>query len=165
MASENILQVIDLCKSFHKLEVLKNISVSFNKNEVVSIIGPSGGGKSTFLRCLNLLEKPTSGQILIDGVDICAKGQSKHIDQHRQKMGMVFQQFNLFNNMNVMKNLTAVRHFQQVQATEKRGFAAAGGADDGHHLAPADSRGDALQHLQLAEALFQVPGFQNHVSH
>ena len=107
MASENILQVIDLCKSFHKLEVLKNISVSFNKNEVVSIIGPSGGGKSTFLRCLNLLEKPTSGQILIDGVDICAKGQSKHIDQHRQKMGMVFQQFNLFNNMNVMKNLTA----------------------------------------------------------
>ena len=107
MASENILQVIDLCKSFHKLEVLKNISVSFNKNEVVSIIGPSGGGKSTFLRCLNLLEKPTSGQILIDGVDICAKGQSKHIDQHRKKMGMVFQQFNLFNNMNVMKNLTA----------------------------------------------------------
>ena len=107
MASENILQVIDLCKSFHKLEVLKNISVSFNKNEVVSIIGPSGGGKSTFLRCLNLLEKPTSGQILIDGVDICAKGQGKHIDQHRQKMGMVFQQFNLFNNMNVMKNLTA----------------------------------------------------------
>ena len=107
MASENILQVIDLCKSFHKLEVLKNISVSFNKNEVVSIIGPSGGGKSTFLRCLNLLEKPTSGQILIDGVDICAKGQNKHIDQHRQKMGMVFQQFNLFNNMNVMKNLTA----------------------------------------------------------
>ena len=107
MASENVLQVIDLCKSFHKLEVLKNISVTFKKNEVVSIIGPSGGGKSTFLRCLNLLEKPTSGQILIDGVDICAKGQSKHIDQHRQKMGMVFQQFNLFNNMNVMKNLTA----------------------------------------------------------
>ena len=107
MASENILQVIDLCKSFHKLEVLKNISVTFKKNEVVSIIGPSGGGKSTFLRCLNLLEKPTSGQILIDGVDICAKWQSKHIDQHRQKMGMVFQQFNLFNNMNVMKNLTA----------------------------------------------------------
>ena len=107
MASENILQVIDLCKSFHKLEVRMNFSVSFTYNEVVSFSGPSGGGKSTFLRCLNLLEKPTSGQILIDGVDICAKGQSKHIDQHRQKMGMVFQQFNLFNNMNVMKNLTA----------------------------------------------------------
>ena len=108
MASENILQVIDLCKSFHKLEVLKNISVFLLiKNEVVSISVPPAAAKSTFLRCLNLLEKPTSGQILIDGVDICAKGQSKHIDQHRQKMGMVFQQFNLFNNMNVMKNLTA----------------------------------------------------------
>ena len=98
MANEKILQVVDLCKSFHKLDVLKHISVDFEKNEVVSIIGPSGGGKSTFLRCLNLLETPTSGQILFDGVDICAKGQSKHIDQHRQKMGMVFQQFNLFNN-------------------------------------------------------------------
>ena len=96
MANEKILQVVDLCKSFHKLDVLKHISVDFEKNEVVSIIGPSGGGKSTFLRCLNLLETPTSGQILFDGVDICAKGQSKHIDQHRQKMGMVFQQFNLF---------------------------------------------------------------------
>ena len=107
MANEKILQVVDLCKSFHKLDVLKHISVDFEKNEVVSIIGPSGGGKSTFLRCLNLLETPTSGQILFDGVDICAKGQSKHIDQHRQKMGMVFHQFNLFNNMNVMHNLTA----------------------------------------------------------
>ena len=123
MASENVLQVIDLCKSFHKLEVLKNISVTFKKNEVVSIIGPSGGGKSTFLRCLNLLEKPTSGQILIDGVDICAKGQSKYIDQHRQKMGMVFQQFNLFNNMNVMKNLTAgpvrIKGMDRAEAEEK----------------------------------------------
>ena len=107
MANEKIIEVVDLCKSFHKLEVLKHISVEFEKNEVVSIIGPSGGGKSTFLRCLNLLETPTSGQILFDGVDICAKGQNRHIDQHRQKMGMVFQQFNLFNNMNVMKNLTA----------------------------------------------------------
>ena len=67
--------------------------------------------------------------------------------------------------LSLEEDLAAVRGFQQVQATEKRGLAAAGGADDGHHLAPADSRGDALQHLQLAEALFQVPGFQNHVSH
>ena len=107
MAGEKILRVVDLCKSFHRLEVLRHISVDFERNEVVSIIGPSGGGKSTFLRCLNLLETPSSGQILFDGVDLCAKGQGKHIDAHRQKMGMVFQQFNLFNNMNVMKNLTA----------------------------------------------------------
>lgn len=124
MANEKILQVVDLCKSFHKLDVLKHISVDFEKNEVVSIIGPSGGGKSTFLRCLNLLETPTSGQILFDGVDICAKGQSKHIDQHRQKMGMVFQQFNLFNNMNVMHNLTAaptrIKGMDKEQAEAKR---------------------------------------------
>lgn len=106
MANEKILQVVDLCKSFHKLDVLKHISVDFEKNEVVSIIGPSGGGKSTFLRCLNLLETPTSGQILFDGVDICAKGQSKHIDQHRQKMGMVFQHFNLFPHKTVLQNIT-----------------------------------------------------------
>ena len=65
-----ILKVVDLQKKFHKLEVLKGISTTFHENEVVSIIGPSGGGKSTFLRCLNLLEQPTSGQILFDGTDI-----------------------------------------------------------------------------------------------
>lgn len=105
--SNYLIDVSDLHKSFGELQVLKGVSEHISKGEVVSIIGPSGGGKSTFLRCLNLLETPTSGQILFDGVDICAKGQSKHIDQHRQKMGMVFQQFNLFNNMNVMHNLTA----------------------------------------------------------
>ena len=101
---KKMIEVTGLCKSFRKLEVLKDINTSFSKNEVVSIIGPSGSGKSTFLRCLNLLEKPTSGKIFFDGVDICARGQN--IDKQRQKMGMVFQQFNLFNNMNVMKNLT-----------------------------------------------------------
>lgn len=104
MANEKLIQVVDLCKSYHKLDVIKHISVDFSRNEVVSIIGPSGGGKSTFLRCLNLLETPTSGQIVFDGVDICDR--KVDIDRHRQKMGMVFQQFNLFENMNVMKNLT-----------------------------------------------------------
>ena len=103
---QTMIEVQDLCKSFHKLEVLKHISTTFYKNEVVSIIGPSGGGKSTFLRCLNLLEKPTSGKIIFDGTDICDKRQNRNIDLHRQKMGMVFQQFNLFNNMDVMRNLT-----------------------------------------------------------
>lgn len=104
MANEKILQVVDLCKSFHKLDVLKHISVDFEKNEVVSIIGPSGGGKSTFLRCLNLLEVPTDGHILFEGTDITDK--KVNIDLHRQKVGMVFQHFNLFPHMNVMKNLT-----------------------------------------------------------
>ena len=103
---QTMIEVQNLCKSFHKLEVLKDISTTFYKNEVVSIIGPSGGGKSPFLRCLNLLEKPTSGHIVFDGVDICDRHQNKNIDLHRQKMGMVFQQFNLFRNKNVLENIT-----------------------------------------------------------
>ena len=83
MERDEFLQVRDLWKSFHKVEVLKGITTSFARNEVVSIIGPSGGGKSTFLRCLNLLETPTSGSIVFDGVDICDKRQN--INLHRQK--------------------------------------------------------------------------------
>ncbi len=106
MNDERELLVVEhLNKSFHKLQVLNDISTSFRRNEVVSVIGPSGSGKSTFLRCLNLLETPTSGKIFFDGVDISEK--KRDLDKHRQKIGMVFQQFNLFNNMNVMKNLTA----------------------------------------------------------
>ena len=102
--STTIIKVNHLSKSFGDLHVLNDISTEFKANEVVSIIGPSGGGKSTFLRCLNLLETPTEGEIIFDGVNIC--GKKVDIDLHRQKMGMVFQQFNLFENMNVMRNLT-----------------------------------------------------------
>ena len=104
-SNREIIHVKNLTKKFGKLVVLDNISVSFREHEVVSVIGPSGGGKSTFLRCLNLLEMPTSGQVIVDGVDICDK--KTDINLHRQKMGMVFQQFNLFENMNVMRNMTA----------------------------------------------------------
>ena len=121
MERDEFLQVRDLWKSFHKVEVLKGITTSFARNEVVSIIGPSGGGKSTFLRCLNLLETPTSGSIVFDGVDICAN--RKNIDLHRQKMGMVFQQFNLFHNANVLHNLIdapmRIRKMPQEQAEAK----------------------------------------------
>lgn len=162
MANENILQVVDLCKSFHKLDVLKHISVDFEKNEVVSIIGPSGGGKSTFLRCLNLLETPTSGQILFDGVDICAKGQSKHIDQHRQKMGMVFQQFNLFNNMNVMHNLTAaptrIKGMDKEQA-EAKALQLLGrvGLADRADAYPSQLSGGQKQRIAIVRALAMDP--------
>ena len=100
-----LLQINNLSLAYGVKEILKAVQLTVCPGEILGIVGSSGGGKSTFLRCLNLLEKPTSGQILIDGVDICAKGQSKHIDQHRQKMGMVFQQFNLFNNMTVIENI------------------------------------------------------------
>ena len=162
MANEKILQVVDLCKSFHKLDVLKHISVDFEKNEVVSIIGPSGSGKSTFLRCLNLLETPTSGQILFDGVDICAKGQSRHIDQHRQKMGMVFQQFNLFNNMSVMHNLTAaptrIKGMDKEQA-ESKAIQLLGrvGLADRADAYPSQLSGGQKQRIAIARSLAMNP--------
>ena len=155
-----MIEVQDLCKSFHKREVLKNISTDFYKNEVVSIIGPSGGGKSTFLRCLNLLEKPTSGHILFDGVDICAKGQN--IDRHRQKMGMVFQQFNLFNNMNVMKNLTIapvrIKGMDKEQAQEKaNALLKRVGLADRASAYPSQLSGGQKQRIAIVRSLMMDP--------
>jgi polar amino acid transport system ATP-binding protein len=99
-----VIQTINLNKKFGSLHVLKDISEIINDGEVVVIIGPSGSGKSTFLRCLNLLEEPTSGEILLDGVNITDK--SNDINKQREKMGMVFQQFNLFPHKTVMENIT-----------------------------------------------------------
>ncbi|HAH92423.1 MAG TPA: peptide ABC transporter ATP-binding protein [Dielma fastidiosa] len=99
-----MIQVKDLCKNFGDLQVLKGINEEIHKGEVVSIIGPSGSGKSTFLRCLNLLEEPTSGQVIFEGVDIAAK--NLNIDKHRQKIGMVFQHFNVFPHLTVLENIT-----------------------------------------------------------
>lgn len=104
-ANQNeIIRVEDLHKSFGNLAVLKGVTEHISRGEVVSIIGPSGGGKSTFLRCLNLLETPSSGHIYFENVDITDKNVD--INLHRQKMGMVFQHFNVFNNLTVGKNLT-----------------------------------------------------------
>jgi polar amino acid transport system ATP-binding protein len=99
----DIIRVEHLTKKFGKLTVLNDISVSFKQHEVVSVIGPSGGGKSTFLRCLNLLETPTSGAIYVEGTNICDK--EVDINLHRQKMGMVFQQFNLLEQRTVIDNV------------------------------------------------------------
>ncbi len=99
-----ILETRNLKKSFGKLEVLKGISTEIRRGEVVSIIGPSGGGKSTFLRCLNLLETPDSGQVLFKGQDITDK--KLNISQYRQSIGMVFQHFNVFPNLTVLENVT-----------------------------------------------------------
>ncbi|MBR9937455.1 amino acid ABC transporter ATP-binding protein [Oscillospiraceae bacterium Marseille-Q3528] len=99
-----MIQAVDVKKNFGEQEVLKGINLEINEGDVVVIVGPSGSGKSTFLRCLNLLEVPTDGHILFEGTDITDK--KVNIDLHRQKVGMVFQHFNLFPHMNVMKNLT-----------------------------------------------------------
>lgn len=99
-----LFQVKNLGKSFGTNKVLDDISTEITQGEVVVIIGPSGSGKSTFLRCLNLLEEPTEGQILFEGIDITDK--STNINIHRQKIGMVFQHFNLFPNMTILRNMT-----------------------------------------------------------
>ena len=98
------IKVTDLKKSYGENHVLKGIDLNIGANEVVVIIGPSGSGKSTLLRCLNRLEEPTSGQIIVDNVDI---GDPKaDINRVRQDIGMVFQHFNLFNNLSVADNIT-----------------------------------------------------------
>ena len=98
-----IIKTVNLHKSFGDLHVLQGVNQTIHKGEVISIIGPSGGGKSTFLRCLNLLEKPEKGQIFFEGQEIT--GKKVNIDQHRQKMGMVFQQFNVFPHLTVGENI------------------------------------------------------------
>jgi len=98
-----MIKVVDLNKRFGKLHVLKDINTQVSAGEVVCVIGPSGSGKSTFLRCLNKLEEATSGDIYIEGVDICDK--KTDINKVRTEIGMVFQQFNLFPHMRVIDNL------------------------------------------------------------
>ena len=99
-----MIKVENLHKSFGELEVLKGVSEHIKKGEVVSVIGASGSGKSTFLRCLNMLEEPQSGSIIFEGVDITQ--EKVNIDVHRQKMGMIFQHFNVFPHMTVIQNIT-----------------------------------------------------------
>lgn len=99
-----VIDVKNLHKQFDDNEVLCGITEHIDKGEKLVIIGPSGSGKSTFLRCLNLLEIPTSGEIVFDGVSIT--DPKTNINQMRQKMGMVFQHFNLFNNLNILENMT-----------------------------------------------------------
>ena len=117
-----MIKTVNLHKSFGDLHVLQGVNETIHKGEVVSIIGPSGGGKSTFLRCLNLLEKPEEGKIFFEGTEITGnltkeekkaikegklpKPERVNIDLHRQKMGMVFQQFNVFPHLTVAENIT-----------------------------------------------------------
>ena len=116
-----MIKVENLNKSFQGISVLKDVNIEINKGDVVCLIGPSGSGKSTFLRCLNMLEKPDSGKIIFDGVDLADK--KTNLNLHRQKMGMVFQQFNLFPNMTVLENLTCapvmLKKMPKAEAEEK----------------------------------------------
>ena len=103
--SEVLLKISGLKKSFGNLEVLKGLSTEIRKGEVVVMIGPSGGGKSTFLRCMNLLEQPTEGSIVFDDIDIVSADE-KTKNRVRSEMGMVFQHFNLFPHLSILENIT-----------------------------------------------------------
>lgn len=103
MANDTIIRIKNLCKEYDNITPLKDVSAEIHKGDVVAIIGPSGTGKSTFLRCLNMLETPSGGTIEVDGVCVTDKGCN--LGKIRQKMGMVFQSFNLFSHMNVLENI------------------------------------------------------------
>lgn len=156
----NLIEVKNLGKSFGDLVVLENVSVNINKGEVVCIIGPSGGGKSTFLRCLNLLETPTSGQILFEGTDITDK--KNNINKLRQKIGMVFQQFNLFPHMSVIKNITIapvkLLGMSQSEANEEgMRLLKRVGLEDKAEAYPNQLSGGQKQRIAIVRALMMKP--------
>ena len=159
-----MIKTIDLKKSFDnpdgKLEVLKGVSEHIKKGEVVSIIGPSGGGKSTFLRCLNMLETPDSGHIIFDGVDIT--DTAVDINLHRQKMGMVFQHFNVFPNMTVGQNITLAPVLTKKKTQEEADKAAKEllervGLIDKINDHPSRLSGGQKQRLAIVRALAMEP--------
>ena len=161
MNDENqLIQVVDLHKSFGSLQVLQGVTEHISKGEVVSIIGPSGGGKSTFLRCLNLLEVPTGGHIYFEGTDITDK--KVDINVHRQKMGMVFQHFNVFNNLTVGKNITLapvlLRKKTQAEADDMaRELLERVGLSDKINQYPKKLSGGQKQRLAIVRALAMEP--------
>ena len=153
-----MIDIQHLKKTFGKNEVLKDISAEVDKGQVICIIGPSGSGKSTFLRCLNVLERPTTGKIVFDGTDLASLKDGKELDQLREKMGMVFQNFNLFPNMNVIENIKLapmkVKGVSEAQA-EKTGLALlekVGLADRAKQF-PASLSGGQQQRVAIARAL------------
>ena len=155
-----LIKTVDLHKSFGDLHVLTGVNETIRKGEVVSIIGPSGGGKSTFLRCLNLLEKPEKGQIFFDGVDITAKGVN--IDQHRQKMGMVFQQFNVFPHLTVAENITLApvtlgKKTKEEATAQARDLLARVGLLEKFDEMPGNLSGGQKQRLAIVRALAMEP--------
>lgn len=155
-----MINVANLHKSFDKLNILNGINLHIKKGEVVVIIGPSGSGKSTFLRCLNLLEHPTSGSIEFEGENITDK---KHdIDKTREKMGMVFQQFNLFPHMSVLKNITLAPikiKKTNPQEAERKAMNLLGlvGLMDKSGAYPSQLSGGQKQRVAIARALAMEP--------
>jgi len=155
-----VIKVVDLHKSFGKLQVLRGINNEIHKGEVVCVIGPSGSGKSTFLRCLNLLEEPTKGEVYIDGVSLTE--HKKDINKLRQKVGMVFQQFNLFPHMTVMENIPLapikLKGMSKEEAAEKAvQLLRKVGLPDKDYEYPNKLSGGQKQRVAIARALAMDP--------
>ena len=155
-----MLSVRGLTKSFEGVDVLRGVDADVNRGDVICVIGPSGSGKSTFLRCLNLLEKPSGGQIFFEGIELT--GKKVNLDRHRQKMGMVFQQFNLFPHMTILENLTCapmlLKKIPREQAEEKAmSLLSRVGLADRAGAYPAQLSGGQKQRVAIVRALCMEP--------
>lgn len=155
-----LIETVDLKKNFGDLKVLKGINQKIYPGEVVSIIGPSGGGKSTFLRCLNLLETPTEGKVYFEGVELDPK--STDLDTHRQKIGMVFQQFNVFPHLTVLNNITITPMLEKKvtkEAAEKEAMELLKqvGLEDKANEYPRKLSGGQKQRLAIVRAMAMHP--------
>ena len=169
---DSLIQVQDLKKYYNRgaIKALDGVTVNIDRGDVMVVIGPSGSGKSTFLRSLNLLEQPTGGSIIFDGVDITKKKIRNEagklvkldIDQHRQKMGMVFQHFNLFPHLTIMDNMTLapiqVKHMGKEEA-EKKALALLRrvGLEDRAGAYPIQLSGGQKQRIAIVRALMMEP--------
>ncbi|WP_312251551.1 amino acid ABC transporter ATP-binding protein [Streptococcus parasuis] len=157
MTNNTILEIKNLKKSYGQNQVLKDISITVEKGEVISIIGSSGSGKSTFLRSINLLETPTDGQIVYHGQDVLAKGYN--LPHYREKLGMVFQSFNLFNNLNVLENAIVAqttvlkRERSEAERLAKENLNKVGMTEQYWTAKPSQLSGGQKQRVAIARAL------------
>lgn len=157
---DNIIELVHLKKTFGSHEVLRDINLTVKKGEVISIIGSSGSGKSTMLRCVNLLETPTDGRILFEGKDIADK--SMKLSQYRAKVVMVFQQFNLFNNMTALANcvrpqMIVLKRSRTEAEAEAKKYLEMVGMSAYLNACPAQLSGGQKQRIAIARALSMNP--------
>lgn len=155
-----MISVKNLTKSFEGMEVLKGLNIDINKGDVVCVIGASGSGKSTFLRCLNMLEVPNGGEIIFEGEDLCKP--KVDLNRHRMKMGMVFQQFNLFPHMTILQNMTVapkmLLKLTEEEANEKAmALLKRVGLDDRANSYPSQLSGGQKQRVAIVRALCMNP--------